>query len=73
MVAVVTRLESNMVDMGILVGSIRRFGLEGPPYEVVGPAALSTKGEAQMRIHLFESDEDVDYPVNDILRDPEAD
>jgi Family of unknown function (DUF5397) len=62
-----------MVDMGILVGSIRRFGLEGPPYEVVGPAALSETGEAQMRIHLFESDEDVDYPVSDILRDPEAD
>ncbi|MEY2927275.1 MAG: hypothetical protein RL367_1752, partial [Pseudomonadota bacterium] len=29
-----------MVDMGILIGSIRRFGLEGPPYEVVGPAPL---------------------------------
>ena len=62
-----------MVDMGVLVGSIRRFGLEGPPYEVVGSATLSPSGEAQMRIHLFESGEDADYPVNDILRDPEAD
>jgi Family of unknown function (DUF5397) len=62
-----------MVDMGILVGSIRRFGLEGPPYEVIGPSAASPSGEPQMRIHLLESDEDTDYPVNDILRDPEAD
>ncbi len=62
-----------MVDMGVLVGSIRRFGLEGPPYEVVGPAATSSSGEAQMRIHLFESGEDADYSVTDILRDPEAD
>jgi Family of unknown function (DUF5397) len=62
-----------MVDMGILVGSIRRFGLEGPPYEVIGPAAKSSAGEAQMRIHLLESAEDADYPVSEILRDPEAD
>ena len=73
MVKVATRLEAKMVDMAILVGSIRRFGLEGPPYEVTGPAALSATGEAQMRIHLFESDEDLDYPVSEILRDPEAD
>ena len=59
-----------MVDMGILIGSIRRFGLVGPPYEVVGPAAASKSGEAQMRIHLLESNEDVDYPVSDILCDP---
>jgi hypothetical protein len=66
------RLEAEMVDMGILIGSIRRFGLEGPPYEVVGPAPLAADGEAQMRIHLLESDEDADYPISDILRDPEA-
>ena len=62
-----------MVDMSTLVGSIRRFGLEGPPYEIVGMAAPSATGEMQMRIHLIESDEDADYPVDDILRDPEAD
>lgn len=59
-----------MVDMGILVGSIRRFGLEGPPYEVIEPAKPSRTGEPQMRIHLLESNEDVDYPVSDILNDP---
>jgi hypothetical protein len=65
--------EAKMVDMGVLVGSIRRFGLEGPPYEVIGLAAKSSAGEAQMRIHLLESNEDADYPVSEILRDPEAD
>lgn len=59
-----------MVDMGNLIGSIRRFGLAGPPYEVVGMAPSSEAGEARMRVHLLESNEDVDYPVEDILNDP---
>jgi hypothetical protein len=59
-----------MVDMGVLIGSIRRFGLVGPPYEVIGPTAPSKAGAPQMRIHLLESNEDVDYPVSDILNDP---
>lgn len=59
-----------MVDMGVLVGSIRRLGLVGPAYEILGPAVPGPAGEAQMRIHLFESDEEVDYAVADILNDP---
>lgn len=67
------RMEPDMVDMGVLVGSIRRFGLVGPPYEVLGPAEPSTTGEAQMRIHLIESGEEASYSVHEILRDPQAD
>ena len=59
-----------MVDMGVLVGSIRRLGLVGPAYEILGPAEPGPNGEPQMRIHLFESDEEVDYAVGDILNDP---
>ena len=59
-----------MVDMSTLVGSFRRIGLIGPPYEVLGPAPSSDAGQARMRIHLFESNEDVDYPVEEILKDP---
>jgi hypothetical protein len=62
-----------MVDMGILVGDIRRLGLVGPPYEVIGPAAPLPNGDAQMRIHLIETGEDVDYPIADILNDPRDD
>lgn len=62
-----------MVDMGTLLGTIRRLGLAGPPYEVIGMASPSPSGEAQMRIHLIESDEDVDYAVSAILADPTDD
>lgn len=71
--ATAMKAEADMVDMSALVGSIRCFGLVGPAYEVVGPAAPSATGEPQMRIHILESEEALDYPVDDILRDPEAD
>ena len=59
-----------MVDMGILVGSIRRFGLEGPPYEVVGPAATGADGKARMHVRVLESGEELDYPVESLIADP---
>lgn len=59
-----------MVDMGVLVGSIRSLGLVGPAYEILGPSVPGPDGEPQMRIHLFESGEDVDHAVADILNDP---
>ena len=62
-----------MVDMGALIGSVRRFGLAGPPYEILGIGAASPAGEIQMRIHLLESGEDADYPVSAILADPTDD
>ena len=62
-----------MVDMGALIGSVRRFGLAGPPYEIIGAAPASAAGEPQMRIHLLESGEDADYPVSEILKDPADD
>ena len=59
-----------MVDMGILVGSVRRFGFAGPPYEVLGPAKASEDGQPQMRILLIESGEEVEYPISEIVNDP---
>ncbi len=61
-----------MVDMGVLIGSIRRFGLEGPPYEVLGPAAPS-QDRQRMMIRLLESGEEVDYALDAILNDPSED
>ena len=63
-------MEADMVDMGVLVGSIRHFGLEGPPYQVVGPAAAGADGRARMLLRLLESGEELDYPLTDILNDP---
>ena len=34
-----------MVDMGTLIGTVRRFGLVGPPYQVLGPAVPGGAGE----------------------------
>lgn len=59
-----------MVDMGILIGSVRRFGLVGPPYEVLGPGNASANGETQMRILLIESGEEVEYPLSEVVNDP---
>lgn len=59
-----------MTKMEILVGTVRRIGRNGPPYEVVGGVSETGDGKKQMRIHMIESDEDLDYPVEDILRDP---
>ncbi|WP_374130427.1 MULTISPECIES: DUF5397 family protein [unclassified Sphingomonas] len=59
-----------MTKMDILVGTVRRIGRNGPPYEVMCSVAPASNGKHQMRIHMIESDEDLDYPVEDILRDP---
>ena len=59
-----------MTKMDILVGTVRRIGRNGPPYEVIGNAAPTDDGRKQMRIHVIESDEDLDYPIEYILRDP---
>lgn len=64
------RSEADMGDMGVLIGTIRRFGLEGPPYEVVGPAAAGADGRARMHVRLLESGEELDYPVDDLIADP---
>jgi hypothetical protein len=73
MASAAKRTEADMVDMGVLIGSIRRFGLEGPPYEVLGPAAPSKAGQARMLIQLLESGEEVDYALDAILNDPSED
>lgn len=62
-----------MVDMSALVGSLRRFGLVGPAYEVIGIATPLPSGEQQMRVRLIETGEDLDYPLADILSDPSED
>ena len=59
-----------MVDMGTLVGSFRRFGLFGPPYEVLGPAAPGDGGEARVRIRLLESGEEAEHVLAQVFADP---
>ena len=59
-----------MVDMSALVGSIRRFGLEGPPYEVLGLPLGSGIAQARLRVRVLHSGEELDYPLDDVVADP---
>ena len=59
--------------MGTLVGSFRRFGLFGPPYEVLGPGATGGSGEPRMRVRLLESGEEAEYGLAHVLADPVED
>ena len=62
-----------MVDMSILIGTFRRFGQFGPPYEVLGPGTAGRSGEARMRIRLIETGEEAEYGVEHVLADPVED
>jgi Family of unknown function (DUF5397) len=70
MAFVAKRMEADMVDMGVLVGTVRRVGLAGPPYEVLGSAAPDGEGKAQMRIRLIESGDEVEHYLDELLADP---
>ncbi len=50
-----------------LIGSFRRFGTEGPVYEVIAQAGHDT-----IRILVVETGETLDYSTEKALRDPEA-
>ncbi len=51
------------------IGSIRTFGEQGPMYEVLGPAPRGPKGE-MAHIRVFFTEEELDYPLNDVFADP---
>ena len=55
-----------------VVGTFRRFGSAGPVYEVVGFGDSDPAGEQLMRIHVFDSGEDANYKLKDVLDDPVA-
>jgi hypothetical protein len=51
-----------------LVGTFRRFGTEGPVYEI-----LAVADPESLHIVVVESGETLIYPTKKALRDPEAD
>lgn len=50
-----------------LLGTWRRFGVEGPVYQVVSKA-----GTEKVHVRVVETGEELDYLVERALRDPEA-
>ncbi len=53
-----------------LVNTYRRFGRFGPAYQILGIIRKLDSGDILMKIHVFESNEDVEYPLSNILNDP---
>ena len=53
-----------------LIGVFRTFGEYGPMYGVLGPAPRGPKGE-MVAIRVFDSGEELDYPLADVLEDPD--
>jgi hypothetical protein len=51
-----------------LVGTYHRIAGIGPIYEVV-----KIKDDNEAHIHLVETDESADYPIVDVLQDPDPD
>lgn len=50
-----------------LVGSFRSFGDYGPVYQVV-----STVNGKKLHVRVVQTGEELDYPVDQALEDPEA-
>jgi len=53
-------------------GTLKTFGSSGPMYEVLGPAGRSVQGKEAVTIRVFGTGEVTDYPVEEMLQDPEA-
>ena len=52
------------------IGLIKTIGETGPMYEVLGPAPAGPKG-AMVHIRIFFTDEELLYPLHDMLDDPQ--
>lgn len=50
-----------------LIGTYRNFGTEGPVYQV-----LNQVNEAKVHVVVVQTGEELDYPANQALSDPEA-
>jgi len=51
--------------------SFRRFGRFGPVYQVMGISRKTEAGDIMMKVHVFETNEDVEYSFLNILEDPQ--
>ena len=62
------------LDARSLVGTYRRFGLNGPPYSIEGVGQVTPDGkDVLLHIRVLTSQEEIDYPFMQALRDPQAD
>lgn len=53
-----------------ITNDFRRFGRFGPVYQVMGMSRETEKGDLLMKIYVFETKEEIEYPFSNILQDP---
>jgi hypothetical protein len=58
---------TNIRDVQNLIGSYRRFGKDGVAYEVV-----DLIGQKEVVIRVVETGESLEYPISQLLNDPQA-
>lgn len=61
---------SNETKPEYLINTYRRFGRFGPAYQVTGIIRHLESGDTLMKIHIFESNQDIEYPFSSIINDP---
>lgn len=62
---------TQQVELSLQIGAVKQFGPWGPQYEVLGEAEPED-GKRMVRIVLVRTGEELDYPLEAILLDPEA-
>lgn len=63
--------DSNMptIKLDYLVNTCRRFGRFGPAYQIMSIIRHLDSGDILMKVHVLESNEDIEYPLSSILND----
>ena len=58
-------------SVDVPVGAIKQFGPWGPEYEILG-ASTPENGHRMAKIVIVRTGEELNYPLESILLDPEA-
>ena len=70
--AIITADRNIVMPLDDLIGSFRRFGERGPVYQVISVAEGVIGADAELKIRVVESGEELDYSLRDVLGDPVA-
>ena len=62
---------TQQLELSVPIGAIKQFGPWGPEYEVLSEAQPED-GKRMVKIVLVRTGEELDYPLEAILLDPEA-
>ena len=63
-------MDSIQIDADLFHGTWRRFGADGPVYEIIGLGRNTADDARTMRIRLVKTGEELDYRLSELLDDP---